>query len=739
MRVVYDVAVRTALMLAVIFVAANAVAADYPLSAPPIGPSPRSSVIPAVSKLGDMFLAVWSENDGGLRATRVDRSGKPVDARSFMIASRANTSRFYVAASGTGAFVCWTVNAPNSFLLEDFRLSHVDGNGLVTPVPIPPTADVVGIAANEQNILIVSLKEGALAATATLLDPGGAVVRADFPFPIVAGRINQVSLAAADDGFLVNYSVGDDFEELHIVRLTTSGILSGDSHPSDQMIARSRGMWSSNAAANGSHVVGLWHNDGGTYAQSVSAPGTSAPAPVYLGYFSFVSSVVPSGDGFLATFFENYPGSVQNIVVARLTAAGQLVSLARTPLAGTEYLNAKAAVSGPSAIMVWVRAGVAVAAPVADATIGSPTVVSLAPANDQRVRALFATPSGAFAVWSEAAPNQRVVVGRVDGNGKPLDGAGFRLRESFQSQVGIAAAFDGRKVLVAWVERNSTPESLYAAIVDTTGPVVERVFQVNGNVTSQSDLAAAWNGSEFVVVWQRRPQSDLAGVRVSRAGDLIDVVPAVLTPPRPSEFFADANPRISWNGSEYLLAWQRQRYYSVFTGVGETTPDTVADLVAQRIARDLFPDGAPIDLFTGKELSNAQGVDIASANGNWLVAWYELQDEAVRHFASSAFSRIDSSGTRLDPLNGRSISDLFPEDAKHVVSSRDGWIVGSGQRFVAISTNGAAAPFVTVSPGAIDAMAIDSPIPMVAYSAVTDGDLRAFIHIVSQRRRVVGH
>jgi hypothetical protein len=729
--------VRAPLILLVVFAAAKALAADYPLSTPPIGPTPRACGYSTVAKLGDLFLAVWSEGNG-LRATRLDRNGKPVDPQSFAIASLADPYGFYVATSGSNAIVCWREGYS-----KPFHLARIDRDAVVTPLSISLPANVYGLAANEQNILLLTLnlnpRDGTGTAAATLLDHDGTLVRADVPFAISAGRLNQISLNASEDGFLVAYTVGDFFEEVRIVRLTASGIRNGSIPPDDQMVARNRTVQSSaRVAANGAHVVAAWSDGGTAYVMPVSATGTTAAGtPLYVGAFNYVTSVIPFGDGFLATFFELPPGGVYNIVVARISATGELVSLARTPWGSSGSIITSVAASGSSAMVVWIRAQLVAAAPVDDSgTIGSRTVVSLSPANNQRVQALFATPSGAFAVWTEAGPAERVVVGRIDANGKPVDGPGLRVRDSDQNQVGVAAAFDGRKALIVWVEQqSSSPEAAYGAIVDTNTLTVERVFPVNGNVTTFG-LAAAWNGSEFVVVWNRRPQFDLAAVRVSRAGELIDIVPSVLTPPRPRDYVFDGLPRISWNGTEYLLVWQRQRYFNLAPYIPECVCVIVGELFAQRVTRQLFPDGAAIALsdhpdFNGR---SAQGFDVASTNGTWLVAWSEY--DAATYSGFSTFARIDSSGTRLDPLNGRPIADLDPLETKHIVATQGSWRVASGRRDVAITMNGAAALPTILSLWTIDALT-DGPIPMVAYSAVSEGELRAYVHIVPSRRRAV--
>jgi hypothetical protein len=728
---------------AMLVVAATALSNDAPLGDPPIGPSARSSSAPRVVGLGDGFLAVWVETSG-IRATRLTRDGKPVEPGSFSISTTQASNLYAVSSQDQAVAGWWHWNGQTTV----FKLARVDANGLVTPIADPGIANVVTFTASDQNILLVSTTGGL--ASVTLLNHDGQVIRAGVPFLSVAHGIPYIDVAPSGNGFLVVYTDEDD-RRVRVVRLDTAAIIDGSLQavvdipmlpPAASQYVR--------VAVNGDRALTLW-NEGQQEVRARALTGSGvakSSTPISVGAFDYVSSLVPFGDGFLATLFEHRPEG-WNIVVARLTANGETVSVARTPfarIAGSINLTAGVASSGASAIVVWCdqvspsnNLLEVLAAPVLDGAIGSPTIASLEPADDQHVQALFATPTGAIAVWSERGPNQRVVVGRLDASGVSLDGAGFRPRDSVSNQIRSTAAWSGDQLLIVWLEpatNNYYSASLYAALLTPTGPLAAQVMLLSSDVSSQSTPAAVWNGSEFVIVWQRNQSFGLAAMRVDRAGSPIDAAPALLTPPRPSKYYADAEPHLAWNGSEYLLVWQRQRFYYPFIGIGEVTPQIVSDLVAQRVTRDLFPDGAPLDLALGPDdsFSDASLADVASMNGSWLVAWFETDSTSLATYRL-AFTRINSSGLRIDPLNGSSIPGLMPAYGKQVRATGDGWLVSSGTQFVTISSSGVIGIPVTVSPAAIEALAVDGPLPMVAYSVTTTSTTRAFIHVVAVRRR----
>src|SRR4029078_11600342 len=89
---------------------------------------------------------------------------------------------------------------------------------------------------------------------------------------------------------------------------------------------------------------------------------------------------------------------------------------------------------------------------------------------------------------------------------------------------------------------------------------------------------------------------ELLALRVDRSGNALDPQPIVLTPGRGTV----GSPYISWNGSEYLLVWQR--LYDPFFYIGEQLCSAPviypAELFAQRFDAALAPSGPVIELLT---------------------------------------------------------------------------------------------------------------------------------------------
>ena len=675
---------------------------------------------------------------------RLDAAGKPLDPVSFVIAT-ANVPGFLIAGTGAEVFVMVLLPFDDSGLVS-YGIVRIDATGVVTRLPTRFSTDdltqVAAISAGGGNILVITTDASTI--RLTLFDDDGTLVRGNVPVVPAVGQPGNVDVSPAGDGFLIVYTDSID-GRVRALHASTSAIRDGSIAPAFDQAATQQVARNVHVAVNGGHALAIWTDGSVAHGMPLSLNGTPTTSlPADLGAFSFVSSIVPYADGFLATLFESSSGNGCNLVVVRLTANGAVVSAARTEKVCPA---ASAAASGSFAVVVWVEydeAEVTVAAPLLDGRLGASNIVSLAPAGNQHVHALFATASGSVAVWSEAGPANRVMFGRVDAAGAPMDGAGFRLHDSLDNQGAVGAAFNGNDLLVVWLEPTGRfiHTSLYAAVVSTTAPLPARVLHLTDDVADfdpfdNHPTAASWDGREWVVVWRDKAR-ELAALHLAPSGDPIEVLPVPLTSPPAKPYVADWSPRISWNGNEYLLVWKRQRYYVSPYSMGEVLPAQSGDIAARRFTRALVPDGPPIDIaLASGDLTNnpidAGTPDVAFSNGVWLVAWTTI-DFSNTIPNGVFYARIDSSGARLDPLNGRLI--MADSSPPHVAAAADAWIAAIDRTLMTISGDGVTTR-ESLPSGQIEAVAVRGLIPMLAYTVTTDDDTRAWIHVNPERRRAV--
>lgn len=733
------------------------------LGTPSVTPTAAGPYGARILPLGDGFLALWEQGEPcsyvELHGIRLDRDGHPRDKRDFIVVPAAYSLSFLSAESDGGdAFIAWAFEYGSPIHLT--RVSADTVTVLSDSVPTP-SRSIMRIS--NGNILFVS-PGGNLGVplTATLLDRTGTVVRSgvkvvDQPAEFLTAK----DLVAVDGAFLLAWMSSDS--HLRVARISPEDV-ANDVRITPADLGARTSAYSVRLASDGEHAMIFWvDNEAGKYglrARPLSISGT----PLGAGTLT-IGSVTPSSDalaplvvsdGYEVLFREYVDGGNRHAFV-RVSFDGSLQAVAITPA------GVAAAQNGGRTMAIWTESRFSmsdvyssagyeiVTAPLAaDGSIADGTIVSL-DSSVQHVLKLVPFGSGVVALWTEGLPNDRLVVSRLTASGQPAEG-GLRLRESLFNQSHGVIATDGERIFVAWMEGSPalglldrpTPQTLYGAIVSPgalSASVQPLAFDANG----ESDIAVVWNGQTFAVVYQRvlTRGYDFAALRVDRAGNLVDPVPIALTPPA----YYDENPRFSWNGTDYLLVWQR--WYDPFMYFGEhcmTRPAPLpAELFAQRFSPAFALTGAETALATtaykGEYKLDVQRVDVSFAGGVWLVLWVDM---AV---LSPRFARIGANGALLDPLYGRTLPGSF--DDPILVSTPDGWTVAAHEGYGSYGADrGVALAHIAVdgivtvmdtSPlltSAVEAFVL-TPSPLVAYKRGSSP--AAFVGPFAHRSRAVHH
>ena len=192
-----------------------------------------------------------------------------------------------------------------------------------------------------------------------------------------------------------------------------------------------------------------------------------------------------------------------------------------------------------------------------------------------------------------------------------------------------AVAWDGTNYLVVWRdERPALLEYIYATRVTGAGVVLDNTgFRVSS--TRSSAPAVAWNGSNFLVVWES--SSDIRGARVSSGGVVLD--------PSGFDVSTAANgqvePRVSSDGANFLVVWGDFRT--------ALTTGTASDVYGARVSGTgtvLEPNGIPISAGFGHQTSPS----VAFNGIRFLVAWDDARSGAFDIYAS----RVNKSGIVVD-------------------------------------------------------------------------------------------
>jgi len=149
--------------------------------------------------------------------------------------------------------------------------------------------------------------------------------------------------------------------------------------------------------------------------------------------------------------------------------------------------------------------------------------------------------SGFTAAWvAKTESGYRLFTGRIGRDGEPLDGAGVVIGQGLPQSVAIAHS--PTETLIAWTVNGT----IFTELVSPSGVPLKTIPLATVNEFPR-DVAVAWNGSRYFVMWSNG--FHLAGAFVASDG--------TTTLPRP--FFGSAKelfvPDIAWTGRDFLVVF----------------------------------------------------------------------------------------------------------------------------------------------------------------------------------------
>jgi hypothetical protein len=229
------------------------------------------------------------------------------------------------------------------------------------------------------------------------------------------------------------------------------------------------------------------------------------------------------------------------------------------------------------------------------------------------------------------------------------------------------AAFDGTNWLVVWSQPGAgTGDDVYGRRIGGNGSALGAAFPIATLAEDDNRPAVAWNGSNFLVVWQHRFEPgnwDIDARAVSAAG--------VVSPDSYAIAFGnnseEAPDIAAGSDGDFLVVWQDDRDAAV----------SGYDIWAS----GRQPTGGLISQFqVGGEDNSQDDVDpVVAWNGSqFLVAWQH------RYGSSTTLSDVYARRTGLSTREGTGfifVSDLdFRDDAPAVASNGSDWLVVWGKK-----------------------------------------------------------
>ena len=365
------------------------------------------------------------------------------------------------------------------------------------------------------------------------------------------------------------------------------------------------------------------------------------------------ADVAFAGDEYLMTWVE----SGTRLAAARFGADLQPIGPVRTLVApvpvtevGEQPMSPRVATDGNDFFVTWVN----------NASPWPSVVEGLRVAHDGSARdaspiVVVSESPGTFrldAAWDAAASNWVVALNRqttpddndiyaarVSADGVPLDAAAprpVRVAAGSQDNPAIApGSTAGGGVRLVWVDNIAgagptpvpDPQDIYTASLSASG-VAGAASAVSLSAPRQTKprLAAGANGFLAVFRSETSGEAKILAQRLDTAGHPLDVAPIELASEPVTIASGEAlinNPAVAWNGSEYLVVWERT------AGRG------------QIFARRLSAAGAPLEA-QPIAVMGGHGPDVAALGTSFLIADAEAPTDP--HFQYAQAVRVSADG-----------------------------------------------------------------------------------------------
>jgi hypothetical protein len=628
--------------ISLLFVAAASLAevsGERPISEPTYGPPPGQRYGTAAASDGRDFLVAWADtqrNRGTLDhqwATRMNAAGEILDPLGIRLPTISPRNyRVDVVFLGDAYLVYWNETSLTSLYSTSLMGARISRDGVLldsTPRMLADRAsvNVHGAASNGNRTVIV------FGDSMIVLDRNANVV--DGPRLISPDSAGAATATVASNGhdFLV---VWQRVTTIASMRLDANGIAASSTasvttSPFSQAVL--------DLASDGESYVTIIKEGFAVVAQHIGAAGellekSTVPLQQTFPGFAF------TGGSYLLMDGDPVQGTIG---VRRLDRTGQPVGSYASITSGKSFgAGATLASNGSDSGFFWT-----------DWT-GAAQSFSGVVVNGQSLTPSKTTPINRSAMY-QAAPaaatsgrNNAVVwnedgglyAGRLTLDGQLLDGRGIRVGDRTASEPRIA--YDGTSYIVGWIEQNATTPPVATVKIARLSPDTGVLLDPAGIVVSSSQCAGsvslAPGSSSTLVAWSDCQQ--VFANTVNRDGAL--GVPLKTTP---SDTVNTGRLSAAWNGREWLIVWEDGTPSHALT---DPWPLYDIRIFASRISPSLTVlDPRPI--VVSNTLSDSRPA-VASNGDGFLIVWSRYPSIGPNYDVVA--QRISSDGSLLDQPNG---------------------------------------------------------------------------------------
>jgi hypothetical protein len=619
----------------------------------PISTANGAQGYPAIAFDGTNYMVVWldfrnSANHCDIYGSRVSQFGTVLDTAGILISTAPYSQEFpSIAFDGTNYLVVWSDDrSDSSYDIYGARVSQA--GTVLDPTGLPiyhkeGTQRYPYVAFNGTNYL-VAWREGEI--WGVRVSPAGTVLDTSVIQISTARAPNEHGPSIASDGtnFLVVWTAGIYGDgKIYGARVTPDGVVLDTMNIS---ISNHTGDFDPFVAYDGTNYFVIWIEETSIlYGSRVTSAGTVLDTGLRISSFASSNftdkreqSVAFDGTNHLVVW-RDVRNNPSDIYGARVTPS-MVVLDTGIPIsaAANSQWNPAVAFDGTNYLVVWEdRRGnpIDISGSLVDQTgviQGQSGIPISMTTNEQRYPSVAFNGIDYLVVWQDyRSGNQWDIYGaRINQQGIVLDSNGFAISTASGDQLFPSVAFDGINYLVVWSSGNTYGGNIFGARVNQQGTVLDP----NGiRITNVSNLAQhpsiAFDGTNYLVVWDRgNIYNDIYGARVTPTGTVLDPNGIPISTITNSQ---QECPSIAFDGTNYLVVWQDYRN-------GSRNPDIYCSRVTQA-GIVLDPNGIPISTAINSQINSA----IAFDGSDYLVVWEDYRSRYALYGA-----KVSPSGVIID-------------------------------------------------------------------------------------------
>jgi hypothetical protein len=229
--------------------------------------------------------------------------------------------------------------------------------------------------------------------------------------------------------------------------------------------------------------------------------------------------------------------------------------------------------------------------------------------------------------------NDQIDAAFIDAAGVVTPADGFEVSKGFNNQLFGDIAFDGTNYMVVWSDsRNEINMNIFAARINDQGVLLDQqAIQITTGEVDCNDPAIAFNGSNYLIVWEK--ESDIFGARLSKAGAVLDPEGFAIY----QDTLAQNKPAVASDGQNWMVVWEDGR---------NSSTEKETDIYGAVVTPDgsvVQPQSIPIAVYQADQINP----DIIYDSINYVAVWQDYR-AGIAGVPNIFGARIGTDGTVLD-------------------------------------------------------------------------------------------